>query len=390
MDSIDAGWAMFRMLGLLSLSLLLVVRTGAAEDLRAGGDTAERFAAALGAADADAINALIHVDALAARVLDGMPEDAPQRADYHARLRESAATLGQSIAAQLAAGGGVARVVARRPDGPLVRITLRNGGRATGHNYYRLRLHDDGRVADWYDHALGMWTSDTLRFTSASLLSSGDLALLLFRDREALQHAAAVRRVALHLQVGDQAGAYEALQSLPEDVLERRDVATMAYGLSRAIGVAAYRENLARVARLYGDDPQLQFALIDHYMLESKFDRMLAAVASIEREFGADEVVLNNRCAALVGLKRYAEALTACDAVLAIDPKDDTALWTRVRMALEQGDAAQVVAALRRVEDATGTTMDFESLGRREAYAGVRDAPEFKALVASRSEAQPR
>jgi tetratricopeptide (TPR) repeat protein len=101
-------------------------------------------------------------------------------------------------------------------------------------------------------------------------------------------------------------------------------------------------------------------------------------------------VVLNNRCAALVGLKRYAEALTACDAVLAIDPKDDTALWTRVRMALEQGDAAQVVAALRRVEDATGTTMDFESLGRREAYAGVRDAPEFKALVASRSEAQPR
>jgi hypothetical protein len=54
-------------------------------------------------------------------------------------------------------------------------------------------------------------------------------------------------------------------------------------------------------------------------------------------------------------------------------------------MGLQKDDAALVVAALLRVEEATGQRMDLERLSRRDAYAGVRDTPEFQALLSSRA-----
>jgi PAS domain-containing protein len=372
-------------LGFCAVLALLTSTFASALVAPAQADTAARFVAAVNAADADALDALIHIDALAERVLAGMPPDAPQRATYRSQLRDSAGSLGATFTVQLRGRNARAKVLRAGPDGPLVRITLSQGGGNVGHNYYRLRLHEDGRIEDWYDYGMAMWTSDNMRFTSASVLSPADLALLVFRDREAVQAAMALRLVALHLSLGDHASAWRALQAIPEDLRGQRQFLTFSTVLSQAVGMDAYRQSLAEVARRHGDEPEMQLLLIDHYMLESKFDAMLDAVAAIERELGTDEVVLNNRCAALVGLKRYDEALAACDAVLAIDPKDDTALWTRVRMGLEKQDAALVVAALLRVEEATGERMDLERLSRREVYASVRDTPEFKALLASRA-----
>lgn len=372
------------LLGLVGALAMVFATHVAAEDAPSADDAAARFVAAVNAADAERFGALIHIAALADRVLAGMDADAPQRADYHRQLRWSAHSLGSTLAMQFASQRAVAQLIRQLPDGPLVRVTAKWGADYTGYNYFRLRLHADGRIEDWYDYGLAMWASEQLRFTSASLLSPADLALLLFRDREALHAAAAMRLMGVHLGVGDHAGAYRALQSLPESLRADRAFAVLAVMLSKAAGMDAYRASLAELARRHGEDDDLQMALIDYYLLESKFDAVLDAVAAIEREFGTDEVVLNNRCTALVGLERYDEALAACDAVLAIDPKNDTALWTRVRMGLQRGDAAFVVAALLRVEEATGQRMDLESLSRREAYAGVRDTPEFQALLSSR------
>lgn len=377
---------MFPLSRYLGVWALLLCSTVGATNASAGSEVAERFAAAINAADAAALNALVDVDALATRVTAGMDPESPQRVRYLAHLQKSAATIGATLAAQLSAANTTAKVVGASAKGPLVMITMtRADGSVTGHNYYRLRTGADGRLEDWYDYALAMWTSDSLRFTSAGLLPLGDLAALFFEDRKALQAAGTMRLVGTHLSMADHAGAYQALQNLPEDVRRERAFATFAMVLSRSVGMDTYRENLARLAETHGADPELQFTLLDHYLLASEFEAALVALDGIERELGRDEVVLVNRGIALMGLRRFDEALAACDEALALDPKYDNALWTRVTLGLEKSDAALVVESLLGVEQATGTRIDMARLSEREAYAGVRDTPEFKALLAQRA-----
>jgi hypothetical protein len=146
----------------------------------------------------------------------------------------------------------------------------------------------------------------------------------------------------------------------------------------------AYREALAELARRHGEVDDLQFILIDHYLLSGQYELVLRAVDRAARIIGDDEVMDSNRCAALLGLGRKADALAACDRAIARDGKFETPRWTRVRLALETEDAPLAIESLNGVEKAWGSRLDPGKLAANKTYAWLTKQPEFAVWAAER------
>lgn len=357
-------------------------------------DTAQRLVAAINEADGPALNELIDVEALGARVLRNLDPNAADHTHYLAALRLQHATLGYSVAAQMKQQSAKAALMQPSPsrpgDGFLVRITTTDANDNQGHGYLQVELGEDGRIVDWYDHSLALSMSGQLAFSAASLLTPEQVAHMLFgKDIEAVETALVMQRLAFALTAGDLRQAHGLLLEMPESIQARREFATLRATMARSVGMAAYREALAELARRHGDADELQFILIDHYLLSGKHELALRAVDRAARLVGDDEVMDVNRCTALLGLGRKAEALAACDRSIARDPKFETPRWTRVRLAIETADAPLAIESLTGVEQAQGRRIDAARLAKNDYYAWLVQQPEFAAWAAERGWSPP-
>ena len=362
-------------------------------DSRGAATTAQRLVAAINEADGAALNELIDVDALGARVLRNLDLNALDRARYLAGLRVQHATLGYSVAAQM--GQQKARAVLLKPParaggGFLVRITTTVANDTLSHGYLQVELGLDGRIVDWYDHSLALPMSGQLAFSAAGLLTSAQVAQLLFgKSGEAVQSATLMQRMALAITAGDLREAHAILLQMPESIQARREFATLRITMARSVGLEAYREALAELARRHGSADDLQFILIDHYMLRGENELALRAIDNSARIIADDEVMDANRCHVLLELGRKADALAACDRAIARDPKFDTPRWTRVRLALRTEDAPLAIESLTGVEQAQGSRLDAARLSRNKSYAWLVEQPEFAAWATVRGWSPP-
>lgn len=320
---------------------------------------------------------MLDADAIAAHVLGGIAPDALERTGFQNVLSSKYSMLGWSLSGQFTAGKARAKLVSATDGEALVRVTMGEPG-DLAHSYMRLKVGASGKIEDWYDYALAMSMSEQLRFSAASEIPFTTLVAMLFGRSDDAATVAKFKSFAAHVIQGNPAAAYKTLQSMPDEVKAARAYATLSVVLSRQLGMDTYRETLNALVKAHGEDKELQFILIDHYFMAEQYEKMLAAIAAAEQELGADEVMSTQRCAALIGMQSYQDALVACDRALAIDPTFDTALWTRVRLGLTSKDAQLVVASLERVEEATGNPIDYDKLSQREAYAWVREQEPFK------------
>jgi hypothetical protein len=352
-------------------------------------NTAQRLVTAINAADGPAVNELIDIDALGARVLRNIDLNAVDRARYLATLRMQHAMLGYSVAAQMGQQHAIAKLMPPSPSGAgngfLVRITTRDADDNQAYGYLQVELGGDGRIVDWYDHSLALSMSGQLAFSAAGLLTTGQVAQLLFgKAGDAVATATLMQRLATATAAGDMRGAHGLLLQMPEAIQARREFATLRVTTARSVGMEAYREALAELARRHGEADDLQFILIDHYILSGQHELALRAVDRAARIIGDDEVMDSNRCGALVGLGRKADALAACDRAIARDAKFETPRWTRVRLALETEDAPLAIESLNGVEEAWGSRLDAAKLAANKTYAWLTKQPEFAEWAAKR------
>lgn len=179
------------------------------------------------------------------------------------------------------------------------------------------------------------------------------------------------------------------LLEMPDSIRERREFATLRVALARSAGMEAYREALAELARGHGTDSDLQFILIDHYLLTGQNELALRAVDAAAEVVGDDEVMDSNRCAALLALGRKADALAACDRAIARDPAFETPRWTRVRLGLETRDAPLAIESLTGIEQVQGWRFDAARVAANETYAWLAQQPEFAAWAGERGWSPP-
>jgi len=357
-------------------------------------DTAERFVSAINTANGSALHALIDVDALAARVIRNLDFNAVDRARHQARLGAEYLLLGYSVSAQMAAQQATASLLrsssSDRGGEFLVRITTRDAKDNLAHGYLQVELDPDGRIVDWYDHSLALSMSGQLAFYASGMLSTTQIVQLLVGDvDDATATALSMRKFATLVASGNKASVHAGLLTMPDAITKRREFATLKVDMARHVGMDAYRDAMAELARQHGDADDLQFILIDHYLLSDEPERALQAIDRAARVIGNDEVMETNRCHALLDLGRKADALAACDRAIARDPAFETPRWTRVRLALKTQDAALAIASLSGVEQAQGSRLDAGKLAKNKSYAWLVKQPEFAAWGAQRGWTQP-
>src|SRR5436190_3952007 len=365
-----------------------------AAEAAAGTDTSQRLVAAINSADGAALTELIDVGALGERVIRNLDLNAIDRTRYLASLRLQHATLGHSVAIQMAQQK--AKAVLVRPPAPLprngflIRIATRDVNDNLGQGYLQVELGDDGRIVDWYYHSLALSMSGQLAFSAVGMLTTEQVAQLFFgKAEERVQIATLIHRFALAISAGDMRGAHALLLQMPEPIQARREFATLRVTMARNVGMKAYREALAELARRHGDADDLQLILIDHYLLEGEYEAALRAVERTARIVGDDEVMDANRCSALLELGRKTDALAACDRSIARDPKFETPRWTRVRLALKTEDAPLAIESLTGVEQAQGSRLDAGRLAKNKSYVWLVKQPEFAEWGAERGWVAP-
>jgi tetratricopeptide (TPR) repeat protein len=268
----------------------------------------------------------------------------------------------------------------------MVRITTTDARDNEAHGYLQVELGPDGRIVDMYDHGLALSASGQLAFSAAGMLTSGEVArVLLGISGDAVEVAVLMQRLTAAVSVGDTRRAHGVLLEMPESIRARREFATLRVAMSRSVGIEAYREALAELARRHGEVDDLQFILIDHYLLSGQHELALRAVDRAARIIGDDEVMDLNRCTALLALGRKADALAACDRAIARDPAWESPRWTRVRIGLETQDAQLAIESLTGIEQTRGgKRFDVARLAANKTYAWLITQPEFTTWAAER------
>lgn len=343
---------------------------------------AERFVAAINRADGSGLNELIDGAAVAARVIRNLDLETADRQRYVTSLGAQFGAVGYSMAAQMATQKATAqllRTTAAADGGEfLVRISTLDPKGNQAHGYLRVKLDAQGRIVDWFDHAMAQWMSGQLAFYALGMLTTEQAAQLLFGGGgDAAATALAMRELTTRITLGDHASAHAALAKLPEAIRQRREFAALKVSFARQVGFAAYREAMIEFAARHGDDADVQFLMIDHYLLSKQPAKALQAIDRAAQLIVDDEVMEANRCHALHDLGRKADAVAACDRAIARNPTFETPRWTRARLALETKDAALAIESLSGVEAAQGKRLDAGRLAKNKVYAWLIQQPEW-------------
>ncbi|HEX2492442.1 MAG TPA: hypothetical protein VHK24_01615 [Steroidobacter sp.] len=98
---------------------------------------------------------------------------------------------------------------------------------------------------------------------------------------------------------------------LPPEIADTRVMLVQRASLANESGEEArYREVLARLEDLHGDDPAAAFMLLDHYFYSRDLRKCLQAVAAIERRVWADGMTYLVRALWLTPVRPYGASRT--------------------------------------------------------------------------------
>lgn len=348
--------------------------------------TGEALAAALNKRDLEAVFGLMDVEAVSRLVMKDLGLSASDREamrkGFPKGLRNNLDISMRSIEGTKGSAKFLRSGVRDTKPYALVRYDLGD----QGIDYVEYYLTPAGKVEDWYVHSMATLYSTSARLSLATLFKTDSMLFSLFGSK--LTTDADVKPftdLRVKLQAQDFAGAYRALESFPEGFRKTRLWALMRVTYGGRIDDATHRAALRYLAQNFGQDADLQFMLIDHYLFEEQFDRALTSVNALERAIGgADAATANLRGSILIGAKRFNDAGQACRRGMALEPDHKPAYWCLVSVGIETRSGKIAVEGLKAYETAFSMEFDLDKLGALEAYREIARTPEFAAWKKSR------
>lgn len=255
-----------------------------------------------------------------------------------------------------------------------------------GVDYVKYFVSSSRGVEDWYVYTSAALFSTSARFNLATMLKNDSLLYSLFGVRSV--GSADVKpfvELRKHLAAGDFAAAYRALEGFPEGYRKSRQWAVMRVTYSGYAGEESYRAALRHLARHFGGDADLQLILIDHYFFEKQYERVLAAIAALERAVGGEDASSSNlRGTVLTTMRRHDDAAKACRRGMALEPDYKQAYWCLVGVGLDRNDGKLAVEGLTAYEKAFNAVFDPDQLARQDGYKEIARTPEFAAWAKAR------
>ena len=255
-----------------------------------------------------------------------------------------------------------------------------------GIDYVEYYLTASGKVDDWYVHSLATLYSTSAALGLATIFKTDSMLFGILGTRMATEADTKPFSVLRErLQKQDFAGAYKALEAFPEGFRKTRQWALMRVTYGARIDDATHRAALRTLAQNFGQDPALQFMLIDHYIFEKQFDRSLAALAALERAIGGEDgATANLRGRILLQTKGYDEAAKACRRGMALESDHQPAYWCLVEVGLDANNGKVTIEGLNAYEKAFKVEFDAVKLAGIDAYKAISKTPEFAAWAKRR------
>lgn len=225
---------------------------------------------------------------------------------------------------------------------PLVRIDMQSGG----NEYLLLDIGDNGKIHDLYTASSGRQASESVADASRLMVKpSANTLRKLFGDMDVDNEVLAVFiDVAQMRMTGQFAEAYQRLKTLPEQVKNQKVVINTAVQLAQNLDERSYSAELARLARHFGDDPSVQFMLIDYYYFTEQTDAGLQAITNLMARFGEDAVLQNLKANFYYSGGRVEKALEHGAKATVIEKDFMPAYWSLAQMYTEQEHYAELVA----------------------------------------------
>lgn len=346
----------------------------------------QSLAAAFNERSVDDFSRLVDAEAFSGIALRDLGLGAADREALRNRLPLSLRKNAEMSMRTLARNEGTAKYLRAGVEGGRAYALVRLDMGDQGVEYIKYYASSPRAVEDWYIFTGATLFSSAVRFNLATLFKSESVLYKLLGA-----HAVSPRDARAFLEVRDSmakddfAGAFKALEKFPEGYRKSRQWALMRVTLGGRAGDESYREALRHLAEVFGNDADLQLALIDHYFYENRFDRALAAVASLEGAVGGEDASTNGLRGNLYSaLKRPGEAEAACRRGVALEADFKPAYWCLVSLAIEQNDGRLAVDALTAYEKAFGVNFDPAELAQQEGYERIGKTREFAAWAKTR------
>jgi hypothetical protein len=331
--------------------------------------------------DTDTLVQLIDLQALSSEVMSDLGLSAEQAGKLREGMRRSLRTNIEAGLRNFAQREGVAKFMRTGKQAgktySLVRMEYQAGD--GGFDYIEYYVTPAGLIEDWYTHTRGSRASTAMRLAVSAMLDKGSMLASLFGVRSVDgQEVERFRAFSRQLAAGDLPAAYRALDGLPESYKRTKDWAMLRASIS-SHDEAAYRSSLAHLAKHFGDDPSVQFMLIDHYFYEGRFDQAHKAVSAFEAHVGEDGVTNFLKCSCLIGWKRYDDAVAACQRSITVEGDFKSGYWGTITAGIEGGNPKVALAALSAYEQAFQVSFDPDVLAKTDPYRTIAGTPEFAA-----------
>jgi hypothetical protein len=276
----------------------------------------------------------------------------------------------------------------------LMRYDLHDAaGEFAGVDYVLAELGPDGRMRDWYTHAQADSASATMRRLFLLMLQAepgadgGDDTLMARLLGLPTVDEALVRdfvRLAELRARGDLAGALAVVEAMQGPVRETRMWAVLRVQVTPPEDQARYAANLAALHRGWGDDPELQLLLVDHYFNEGDFAALVRALEGFEREVVEDDFTARMKCFGGLQGQLWEGALRDCARAVELAPDDVNTRFLQMAALSGARDLQGVIDAIEAFEARTGEAIDPAGLTRDAAFAWLQDERAFQRWAAAR------
>ncbi|GHA10397.1 hypothetical protein GCM10008090_19990 [Arenicella chitinivorans] len=290
---------------------------------------AASFANYFNARDHAQMDRLFDTDAFCARVANWMHDGTAQQVLF--KLRTCGVYKKRSFSnmlfAQAYATNPVAKYIGQTKQGrPVIRLVIDGGG----YEYIELLVRDSefggeksARIHDLMFASKGQFHSKSTATTMGLFgeVSANTMKRLLGIDDVDNDVVAVFTKMAEAGKRGDFAASLQLLDTLPEGIRTTKVILLLRAGYAMQTSEVLYRDALSELNQHFGDDPTLDFALLDHHFYQNDYQKAYACVESIERRYGSDASVLNLKANVMSVLERMDEAFETIDTALVKEPE---------------------------------------------------------------------
>jgi tetratricopeptide (TPR) repeat protein len=242
-----------------------------------------------------------------------------------------------------------------------------------------MRLEAGGayRVVDWYQLSHGQLISVTFGAASRLMIDPNPTVLqTLFGissvDKDVLKQITVIGDLE---RAGKYKEAITALDQMPKAISESRLFMSKRVSLANmASDDELYRQALAKMAVLFGNDPAASFLLLDHYFYEGDLGKALQCISLMDSRVGVDGVTEQLRATLYFSKTKYDEGFSHARESIRLEPNRPEVYWLLALNYIHAGQFKNAIAIYQMIE---------QRFSRRFGPANFKGHDGMEAFVAS-------